>query len=371
MKRVAGALIVVAVLAGSAHAEIESGQPSLSLDDVLSAWQRRAANVRSARFAWRETRTVTKGAYLNPDMPEQINPKRVYDPPEDRTVTTLHEMAFDRDRIVYRWWNAEEPDERTENALDHGTHVRFSGTAARTNDAYPNASIRPDDKFDDRDAGQVSGVLWPYRLLDPAMGKINPEALKLTSRTGVIDGHNCVIVERTFSTPDRVEEYWVAPEMDFLLLRYRTANRGMTRIAIDFSYRRDAVLGWIPDEWRGTFAKEQGVVYSHTSKVTDAEVNSALPASDFEVVFPPGTLVADLFSGESFLMRENGEKRYLTAAEAAATYEQLASSETGRALDAPTQPRRKWIRYAILACIVVVACLLVVYRVRTRRKSRA
>jgi hypothetical protein len=308
-----------------------------------------------------------KGSYLTPDMPEQINPKRVYDPPEDTTWVTLHSLTFDRNRVTYRWWRADKPEERSEAAFEGGRELRLSGTERRANEKHPHASTRWTEKFGDADLGQIAGALRPYRILNPAMGVVDADALRLSGRTGVIDGHDCVIVERTRGSPDLITEYWVAPDADYLPFRSRVMTKGVPVVVIDFRYRRDPSTGWVPSEWRGTFARQNTVSYSFESHVTRIEINPLVSPGDFSVDFPTGTVVTDAETLKSFLVREDGKRRDITPDEQMhATYEQVAASETGEAL-APRRSRN-WFRLVLVTGIGVAAVVFIVCWMRARRK---
>jgi hypothetical protein len=347
--------------------QAEGSEPVVALDDVLSAWHKRSDLIRSARIRWRETQTIMKGAYLTPDMPEEINPERVYDPPENRTYVFLHELAFDRSRIVHRWWSPDAPEERTEVAFESGIEVRFTATPNRSNDMHPHASVRRAERSGEARTGTCAGVLRHFRALDPVMGSVDAQAIQLREGGEFIDGRPCVVVERRRTNPSAVEEYWVAPDMDFAILRFRRLEKGEIRSSVDFSYRRDRAWGWIPNGLSGMFTHGGQLNTTYESVVTDCNLNPELSAGDLSVEFPPGTVVTSVETLSSYLVLPNGGKRTLKPDEQwNATYERLMADTARSTMN--WRSATIWLFAAAVVGVGAVGALVGAIWMRTRKR---
>jgi hypothetical protein len=96
-------------------------------------------------------------------------------------------------------------------------------------------------------------------------------------------------------------------------------------------YEREPTVGWAPKSWKYSFYAGGKLRKSLAAEVKRFAVNVELNDEDFAVAFPPGSIVVDKVEGRTWLVRDDGEKRFILDSERGATYDEIKNSQSGQA----------------------------------------
>lgn len=156
----------------------------------------------------------------------------------------------------------------------------------------------------------------------------------------------------------------------FLLRRY---ERGGLTVSVDYTAHPE--FGVVPKRWKVTeLTQDKGAVHRDTlMEVETIELRCKLEDSDFQVEFPPGTVVQDASKSEisMFFVRNDGSRREITESEwvAGIDYDRLTGSEPGTLTGRSAVPKNKASYWRILTINgVIVAAVLVAIAVRAYRR---
>jgi hypothetical protein len=225
------------------------------------------------------------------------------------------------------------------------------------------------------DSPSLRAVVMNYRIMHPAFMKRhgwidNPADCVLSGKSGLIDGHPCVILERSKRPPS---SYWVDPARDCIVLRRVFGEASKPSMQIDVTYSLDAVYGWTPASWKhvSTDTQTGKLMFETVATVRKYEFNTVIPRSEFRFDFPAGTRVNDQDARQSYIVREGGDNRLITPGElrAGAKDEELVATPSGGVLSLRSErTRRPW--YWGLA-LLGVATLLALSLRRWRKRRTA
>lgn len=127
---------------------------------------------------------------------------------------------------------------------------------------------------------------------------------------------------------------------------------------------------WVPSKWTANTLFTDGKLdYSADYTVKHCTLNSTLNKDAFEIKFIPGTWVTDS-TGEkevSYILKSDDDKRAILPADDGATYDQLANSSEGRALENPEESDVAWI--GIMVGATAVLSLVGLLAIRYIRQS--
>jgi hypothetical protein len=238
-------------------------------------------------------------------------------PAKETTFQSVNRLAIDGDKIRFEdnhpCWRVPEGILRTRRAqLDV-----FDGSVAKT--FYPGDETKenglPSGTYENRHANihVMYSVLMPitltFRGLDPHM---TPYPLTDAKRSGLtlpIDGEACDEYILEFSPESKVS-FWLDPKKDYVARRISTKSGVQFAAQHDIKYRNDAQIGWMPQSWVSNDFSSIGRLLTSTKvEVLEAEYNGVLPATDFDIVFPPGTRVVDLNTTKVYRVQSNGAMR--------------------------------------------------------------
>jgi hypothetical protein len=106
-------------------------------------------------------------------------------------------------------------------------------------------------------------------------------------------------------------DVWVDPARDYSVLLWQTAGRdGGVSMSLDLTYRRDPVIGWVPERWAIVQLDRDGsgrIAHSIKGTVTTHEIGLELKQNDFRLEFPAGSRVQDRPTGRRFRVLKNRE----------------------------------------------------------------
>jgi hypothetical protein len=105
----------------------------------------------------------------------------------------------------------------------------------------------------------------------------------------------------------------------------------MTQVRLQWDIQYSAKdSGYHLEGWKCVKTDAQGhVIRTTTAKPVECTVNPDLADSAFQIEFPVGTYVEDRVANESYILKENSQKRHVSPKEwqSGATYESLLNSE--------------------------------------------
>jgi hypothetical protein len=257
--------------------------PDLSMDRIVAAWTRRQPKIHSFHFAWQKNWTVyyryeddhghrpemhgefqdfrsNDAAWL--DHPQLAVEQIVFESPDHLNLMRVLKCAYDGESTrTYMRVSNDDPGARQ---VRNGFQRRH----------FPWSHARP--------------LLIGLRAASPNYSGISPFHCRVLPITGKIGDVDCTILQTEGDYGEHVF-YWLDPARDYLVLRSHTMAGGRDTERCDISYHRDAKAGWVPDGWTKNQLGEYGSLLSSiTAKVSQYALNEPLPASTFQIKFPPG-----------------------------------------------------------------------------------
>lgn len=351
-----------------------SGQPKCyaqnvkgTLESIYAAFKDREQNVNAAKFLIEEVITTPKGSITIPpgNKADKQGPFPSQTVINRRTVC----LSFSRTGIRYSY---EGPTWTNEVAgFLHQSYVSvYNGKDAKSFYAkaygeHPLGFINKNyESHLDASNIHIQPVLRQFRALHISLGRISDAKLVIRPDDAEIDNRRCIVVEQ--NTPRSKEVFWLDPDRAFVILRSQNEVLGGKSLSqIDISYAQDGLHGWVPTDWRYSVNRSNGkslvLQESALAKVVGFEINPVLNTEEFEITFPPDTLVEvndnHKHSG-GFIVREGGAKRVITRSERRpdVSYQDLLKSESGEASIASGSLIRV-VQYTILACVALAILL--------------
>lgn len=337
-------VIIVSVIAASSSVRADD------LQVTLQKWAARQQSTKSFSFDWDE-----KFTDLSTGVQREAFNRRSFSNLDDWVRFKTTGGTYQGDQLL----------QRDTDSGYNGEECRVI-TKARDGLSHPVGVIFPeDDHLGDVKLVHSTPVLLALRPLDSRLKGMNTKDLKLTGRSGSIDGSTCSIIE--YPEPHgRKCELWVDGQQDAGIRRVRHLRPDLSLSRqIDISYSQGENAQWLPSGWIiTTFGPDNRVRHIYTATVTAKELNPPLQRSDFLPEFPIGAIITDARRPNSgFLVKEDGSRRDLTPAEArSATYDQLVATDTGQALNVTTRSRANLTLVVITVGVIFVLAALVIRR---------
>jgi len=362
-----------------ARAQAPSSAPAVTIEQVRRAWQGRQDRVRSARVAWSEERFMAA-------LPEKLRQAKLGGrlqprfPDRDLTFKATGAMSLSGNMLRYvhagKYWHpfVGELLDRTYTATFDGDKGQTHSThdPPRPNDLPAVGFIKSERRHPERANDSLIPTLMTFRPYDANLGGVDVAQYAVSARAGAVEGVSCVLLEAKKWIDGMRMDFWLDPHREFVVLRAekRITGQPYPHFVIDVSYQKDASLGWIPSAWKyvnqggGPAVREQTM-----ARVTRYEINVSIPRSEFQIVYPPGTIVRDLRTREDYAVKENSEKRAITKEEIGrgAPYTEYFTTESGKA-GLKGGANRSHLPWALLGMAAVAATALAWW---TRRRALA
>ncbi len=330
------------------------GQQAVTLEHIEKAWKEREERIRTAHFEWTESRTYGKGTMTGMAAKAKRSAVPAPYPPEDVIYTLRQQVSMDerRTRYVvdgYRFSG-------DEGEFTPGTYWSvFDGIASGM--YFGEATDRPTSNTNhrlgfitkiDRTENIHTRALWPvlvaYRPLLVTEHLLSPGQWRLTGEEGIIEGRTCVLLRKSLRRIEAI--WWLDPNRDCTVLRCQSAVDGSVCSTLDISYKQDSVHGYVPSRWSSTdlIASNMSFDTAATGNVTMFKLNAPIDDMVFTIQFPVDTWVEDGLAGTKYIIRENGEKRTITA-------EELGAVLFIRTYFIPRVEKRRPLRRALVECV--------------------
>jgi hypothetical protein len=193
------------------------------------------------------------------------------------------------------------------------------------------------------------GLPWP-----PKHGSV--AHLRPTGGSTIIDGATCLeYVLPSARGTGRV--HWFEPGHDFVLRRTGLLEEGQIGRQLDVRYDRRADIGWVPSGWTEVWRMLARTTWRSEVEIVKFECNRPQAGEQFDITFPPGTIVSDESTHKEMVVQPDGSF---------APVEQPAPAPPP---GPPWHMRNHWVSYAVFGVLVAIVAVLFVIRTR-KAKTR-
>ena len=290
----------------------------------------------------------------------------MYFPEDDTTYETTYTLILDEHRVrLETIGKAPSPD----GPINQHVVYAFDGTISK--DYHPLGTpfgiIHKEKRSRALDYAAVKPILCAFRPFTSTETSLDESGPPVKVATGIIDGQQCFVISRQASEQHEVDfKVWVDPSREFSIVRVSKRYNGTLVTQYDINYERDPRYSWVPTSWKSSVWDQRSAKLKSSSRceVTTCEINPRIAPSEFQLQFPPGTLVTDSRNSTDYIQRDNGAMRVITKAELArgATYEDFLKTESGEAASQPLRSRFNWLLLANVGIVIVVLVVLIYRR---------
>jgi hypothetical protein len=332
-------------------------------DPAVAAAQARQKSVKTVNMEFKETEVDAKGCIS--ELAAAPFKSKTPVPATETTFESINRLMMDGDKVRYE--NNHPLWELPTGKFLKRTSVNvFTGSLAK--------SFRPRGLSGDREplgdfesAGTLPEMRSSYTLLPVTMTfrGLNPVAcaypiydLKYSGNELPIDGRPCREYALKLSA-DLTLSFWLDTARDYVVRRIRQVKENRLAEQFDIQFQPHQACGWTPASWARSLYGPGGAVLMTTSvEVRQIEINDSLPAAQFDLRFPEGTLVIDRRKATQYRVRADGSMRELSS-----TGEELPGTVA--------QPGDPWYRrhqWLLLSAGAALLILLLAYGLRRRRR---
>ncbi len=352
-----------------------------ALEPIAKAWRDRESKYRSARFEWKNRHTVPRGQFT--DMVARFPGSEVrlksmgierdaVVPPRDTTYEFRASCSVAGAKLRYEHdnhqWSAAKQSyvPMPYVGVFDGKIAKVLHTLGSTYTHWPDALVYREAKHPDRDNLNLLPLLMHYRGVNPELRPYSIETMTVGGLGRAPDGSDCLELTRDLN--GAIQRFWVDPMREYSVVGYllTVKDRPMTKIAI--RYRNDSGHGWVLAAWElSSFQTDGRLTYSTHAQVTQVELNIDLPNSEFDVEFPPGTLVTDEKSKTTYIVNADNSQRQIQPSEIQLSYDQLISSTPPQSL---IESARPWITGGLITACVAIAMILLLRRSKILKSTQ-
>ena len=346
--------------------------------DVFQALALRSTTMKSARIEWKEKCFRAKGSLVQPDSPSMVSHLNLTIPPEDVTYECDYSLSFDGKKTRFTM-AGKYPQES--GLIDVDDTETFDGNSRRVFQlpsqkvAHPLGRIYPNGRQNNLlSMLVVEPVLLCYRVQHPEMNLIDMERYRIVSQDSLVDGRACVLFsgEPQGSSVKTQRHFWLDPSRDFIIQRFERHTGDRVSQQTNFTWKQHDNLGWILAGWDVALYNRDGSPQAtFDATIERFDVNPEIPHSEFDLTFPALTYVDDLSDVPvNYILRPDGTRRMVTAAENTLTYEELLKSKPEDALRSTSRPR-SLVLVALNLFVFAIAVFLTIWRIANRVKEKA
>lgn len=274
---------LVAILGFELFAEAlsEEDKPEVTVDQVLTAWNRPKERVKSGKFVWTDKQVIPKGTYdvgAGPPTTFQEDKIRVF-----RSTLTFRGNG---------WRYETEITEETGKPLFRSRVNVFDGRVFKSyivlaGDDAPQGTIKESRQHEDVTSAQVAPFLWAFQAPGSEMVGPKTSSARLSASLALLGNKKCVVLEQPIG--GSLESYWHDPDQGFAIVRYVFSSEGRASTQIDVTYSHDRQEHvWVPSKWKIVRLDGTGNILG---QLQEYELNKDFPESTFQIDFPGGTRV--------------------------------------------------------------------------------
>jgi hypothetical protein len=335
----------------------QQGKPSI--DDILEIWKKRQDKVASARFELDCEQTIHKGVnsfFMDLDRgktgsADELEPS----PPRDYLVKGTSSVSLDGGKLRHssdhQNWDPRGRKLYAEHYVDvfDGHLFKDLQDPASGQDSHASAVIRTCNRSESAGKFDILPLIFTFRGSHPQFFQDLPK-FQLTGQTITVAGHPCLEFVRDRGPPGQREFLYVDRIRDYVVVKEMIVFEGQPNWQLDVKYAPDDAVGWIPKSWQYVirFGKEHRIIHSGRRTLVRYEINPPMDDREFDIAFPPGTLVHNESSGDYLLsvVRDNGESGTEIPLSRNPTYEDLQKASPGM---------NRWTLITVSAVILALA----------------
>jgi hypothetical protein len=298
-------LVCRLLLAGAIISTMTRSNVTTAQDHVANfreAAKQRCQGVPSARVTWRQTVLHTAAGRPGPAItgaPRDPNAR-------DITIEQDLLLIFDQKRVLGSIRSTKNPQIEERCSSDGAVITRLTRASKPPHIGVIEAA--GPDAFTPFGQSVFLPVLRTFLSCEGYPG-IHGLDFKDHDKSDVIDGANCMVLEAVVQgkfTGPSTHSIWVAPEHDYIVLRYASQQGDHVNSRMDISYAKDTDRGWLPNGWRiQSFTGAGAISQETTARDVKFEFAPVLTDADFAVVFPPETHVTDKRTKKRYTVPKN------------------------------------------------------------------
>jgi hypothetical protein len=301
---------------------------SLTVQEIVRAWEATQSRIRSVRLSWIEWRSEVKGALSVPSAGTAVVPPtdRSYAVPSQLKLDGVQKMSYAmRDRS---WFKGREVARQYISAYDGQTSVVFW---PKSEAHYPDATIGQLKHNPDCASVCLLPFLMTLRPLEPTMGGCRADQLRLLPDEVILGDRRCRIVEHPVAPGSNklVRLFWIDPLDECAIRRMVVKDRDVMLIQMDVSYSSTPDRRSVPQQWKLVVNSGKS---STVGKLVDCEINPTIPIEEFQVAFPAGTLVTDDAKGQWYIVKPDGTKHMIQSRDLKKGYDALLEERKPKAV---------------------------------------
>lgn len=311
-------LLLGLLVVGASGAE-DSGA-GYTVEQVVEAWNTRAARLATVRVRWNDRSTVAAGAYEG--LPSR---KTTYENPFSLIIAG-DSVRYDSRHMTHSQQHSIVPEESTRIWSDGELRALTQGGGI----PYPRGLIQ-DSVYASRGFEQDPGivpVLIAFRPLHPYLStfRMFQKRFRLARGGTPIAGRRCVVAQEHAPAGASRASLFLDPDRDFAIMRMVVQDgNGREGQVFTFDEYREVEGQWVPTRWT---ARHPGTI--DESAVTELSVNGRVDPQELHVDFPYGTWVRQVGEANSYIVKANGTRRVVSRRESpGATYDDLLRTESG------------------------------------------
>jgi len=375
-KIITATTVLVCLICGTSVAD------EVSTTQIAHQWRLRQKAVDTLILEWKRTTFIPKGAQteeqraLHGRLAEEAKLARksppVMDndpvPPQDESISSVSRLVVDQARIRYAYsapeWSLQNKQFKVKQYAsvfvdEKSTSLHFDGSSLTD---FPDALVQVAKRHPNAFEPPLRAPMTVFFGNDSSR---QPWPLDnfIVKRTFV--ENNTRIAELTRHLPgEYVDTLWLNVDRGFVPARIRSTQNGRPLLEISIEVIEHPVCGWVPSRWIvKNFFRDGSLSQSLTCVTTKVSINESIEPKEFEIAFPPGTLVNDQGSGSrrGFIVEKDGKQRQLSKAEETMSYSEIIA--TGQRIP----QYQRW----IFGGLVLVAIAGIIAIVVTRRKRTA
>lgn len=323
-------LISLVSLAVAVAPESRAQPNNVTLEQIVATWKARQEKVKSASFEFNRKETIFKGSF-NWILASRNVPDPQPNPPKTYEVEGTGAFRFSETNSYYSYdmprWSPKTKalyQTRYETVFD-GKISKSLRTPASGDQPYPNGIVKKAARSEPSSLFLLSPITKTLRGHHEQYSNDLP-AFEVTGRTVAINGRQCLELVSESRSNNRREVLHLDKARGYVMVRHATFVQERPTWKIDVTYSPDPLVGSIPQAWEYMIhdRKDQPPSESGRITVTKYHLNPDIPDGDFDLVYPPKTLVSDYSSGDMvYVIQEGGEKGKEVPANLTPSYEEL------------------------------------------------
>ncbi|MBX9628557.1 MAG: hypothetical protein K2X82_32470 [Gemmataceae bacterium] len=316
-----------------------------TIEEITARLQQRQDASKTFRIRWTQSVLFPKGA-CSKASPKDYGVGEVF-PPTDTTLPGHGSVVMDGEKARLEN-HMKIVNTVTKSFSDLDILATYDGkTGALLHDsgsAPKRMSRQPDPSPRMLVTTNTSPFLPAFRPLGVGFGGWDPNELRVTGRTALVNGAQCIEVGFIGTTPTAGTTLWLDPGRDYHLVRYQQYGSGQYALTqYDIDYTADAPGRWRPAGWVSIFQLQGGHLYRRVkASVTECAVGERVSSGEFSTEPPPNTRVEDSSGPDDvsrFVVRPDGSRRDVLPDERNQPFDVLVRTEPGEPLDRPV---RSW-----------------------------